>query len=217
MTSGGWRTGRTEGHDGTAACRERDRAVFAGEVDRLMDRLYGTAVRLTRDQTRAEDLVAEAIVKAWSGFGRLEDRDRFEKWLFRILINTYISDRRRRRETPLSDMSDGLDEDGGDDQGLFDRLHQPFLLWWGNPEQQVLDRLLRADIEKALDALPDGYRVVIVMVDVQGFSYAEVADALSVPVGTVRSRLNRARMRMQNALWRQARQRGIGGTRGKDD
>jgi RNA polymerase sigma-70 factor (ECF subfamily) len=92
---------------------------------------------------------------------------------------------------------------------LFDRLHQPFLLWWSNPEQQFLTKMLRAEIERALDALPDGFRTVGILVEVQGYTYAEVAEILSVPVGTVRSRLSRARSLLQKSLWDQAQAAGV--------
>lgn len=183
------------------------RAFFEAEVERLMDRLYGTAVRLTRNGNDAEDLVAEALTKAWANLPGLQDLQCFEKWLFRILVNTLISNRRHRREQLIDDMPDGQDESSG--FSLFERLHQPFLLWWGNPEQQLLDKLLREDIARALDALPGPFRLVVIMIDVQGFSYAETAEMLNVPVGTVRSRLSRGRALLQSALWRQASQMGI--------
>lgn len=183
------------------------KAAFAAEVDRLLDRLYGTALRMTRNRDDAEDLVAEALTKAWARFDTLQDRRSFEKWVFRILVNTYISGLRRQKARP---EEQGVEDDDALDRfSLFEQVHQPFLLWWGNPEQQLLDKLLREDIERALDALPDGFRMVVIMVEVWGLSYAEAAETLNVPVGTVRSRLNRGRALLQRALWRQASQLGI--------
>lgn len=192
-----------------------DRQFFAAEVERLIDRLYGLALSLTRDGADAEDLVSEALSKAWARLDSLHDRQAFEKWMFRIIVNTFISDRRRRKVRPAEESVDGMD-DGGD-FSLFEQVHQPFLLWWGNPEQQLLDKLLRADIERALQSLPESYRVAVILVDVQGFSYGEAADALEVPVGTVRSRLSRGRSLLQRALWRQARQLGIAAARSKGE
>lgn len=187
------------------------RQFFEAEVHRLMDRLYGTALRLARDRTEAEDLVGEALAKAWANLASLQDLQSFEKWLFRILVNTFISARRRQREKPLSDMADTTrDGEEGDAFSLFDKLHQPFLLWWSSPEQLLLDKLLREDIEQALDSLPDAFRIVVVLVEIQGMTYAETAESLDVPVGTVRSRLARGRALLQGALWRQAGQLGIG-------
>jgi RNA polymerase sigma-70 factor (ECF subfamily) len=199
--------GAANGVGGQATSDEHGRRqFFETEVERLMDHLYGMALRLTRNRTDAEDLVAEALAKAWAHLPSLQDLQCFEKWVFRILVNTFIGDRRRQARTP-SDLS--LGQDDGCAFSLFEKLHQPFLLWWSNPEQQLLDKLRREDIERALDALPEAYRIVVIMVEVQGFSYAEVAETLSVPVGTVRSRLSRGRALLQASLWRQAGQLGI--------
>jgi len=162
------------------------------------------ALRLTRNRTDAEDRVAEALAKAWAHLPSLHDLQCFEKWVFRILVNTFIGDRRRQAKGDLS-----VGQDDGCAFSLFEKVHQPFLLWWSNPEQQLLEKLRREDIERALDALPEAYRIVVIMVEVQGFSYAEVAETLSVPVGTVRSRLSRGRALLQASLWRQASQLGI--------
>jgi RNA polymerase sigma-70 factor (ECF subfamily) len=189
--------------------RARRRRFFQAEIERLMDRLYGTALRLTRQRADAEDLVAEALTKAWAQLGSLEDLQSFEKWIFRILTNTFISDRRRPRET----LATELEGEEGDALSLFDKLHQPFLLWWGNPEQRLLDQLLREDIERALDSLPEPFRLAVILVDVEGFTYGEAAEALSIPVGTVRSRLSRARRLLQGTLWKEAQQLGLAAER----
>jgi RNA polymerase sigma-70 factor (ECF subfamily) len=92
---------------------------------------------------------------------------------------------------------------------LFERLHQPFLLWWGTPEQDFLDRLLREDLIRAIEALPERFRIVVVLADVQGLSYLEIAGSLEVPIGTVRSRLARGRALLQKALWDHACDAGL--------
>jgi RNA polymerase sigma-70 factor (ECF subfamily) len=183
-----------------------DRVFFRGEIERLMDRLYGTALRLTRNPADAEDLVSNTVVKAWTNLDKLADRQAFQKWLFRIMTNTFISDRRRMRHE-TGDVS--LSEEGEDGFSLFDRLHQPFLLWWGNPEKDLINRLLREDIERALDALSDEFRTVVILVEINGHSYAEAAEILAVPIGTVRSRLSRARSMLQRALWEHAGTAGL--------
>jgi RNA polymerase sigma-70 factor (ECF subfamily) len=181
-----------------------DRAFFRAEIERLTDRLYGTALRLTRNSANAEDLVSEAVTKAWANLGQLQDRQAFEKWLFRILTNCFISGRRAAREQ-LMEKPDDAEELFS----LFEQLHQPFLLWWSNPEREFLNKLLREDIERALDALPEGFRAVVIMIEVEGYAYAEAADLLGVPVGTVRSRLSRARSLLQRTLWDQAQAAGV--------
>jgi len=190
-----------------------DRAFFRAEVERLMDRLYGMALRLTRNPADAEDLVSEAVTRAWANFSHLVDRKSFPKWLFRILANTFISERRRARpkseNVPLADTEESF--------SLFEKLHQPFLLWWSNPEQELINKLLREDIERALDGLQDGYRTVLILVEINGCSYAEAADMLGLPIGTVRSRLNRARSLLQRALWKHAQAAGLGGPARDED
>jgi RNA polymerase sigma-70 factor (ECF subfamily) len=186
-----------------SADEARRRRFFQSEVERLMDRLYGTGVRLTRNAADAEDLVAEALTTAWSRLDTLQDLQAFEKWVFRILTNTFVSRQRRRRETPATELEQ--EEEEGDPASLFDRLHQPFLLWWDDAEQRLLDRLACRDVERALDGLPDPFRLVVVLVAVEGFTYAEAAETLSIPVGTVRSRLSRGRSLLQDAFWRHAR------------
>jgi RNA polymerase sigma-70 factor, ECF subfamily len=183
-----------------------DRAFFRAEIERLMDRLYGTALRLTRNPADAEDLVAETVLKAWAHFGQLADRRCFHKWLLRILANTFVSNQRRARP----EIFDALDMDDEDCQfSLFEKMHQPFLLWWSNPEQELVSKMLREDIEAAIDDIPTPFRTVLVMIEINGQSYAETADALGLPIGTVRSRLSRGRCLLQKALWEQAREAGL--------
>ncbi len=186
-----------------------DRAFFEQQVTALLDALYGAALRLAKNRTDAEDLVAEAVAKAWGNFSTLHDRACFRAWIFRILTNTFFSECRRPRTTSLEALTEGGDDETPEAFSLFEQLHQPFLLWWNNPEQEFLNKVLREDLEKALDALPEAFRVAVVLSDLQGFSYQEIADMLEVPVGTVRSRLARGRATLQKALWAQARENGL--------
>jgi len=183
-------------------------AVFEKIVTAEMGGLYGTALRLTRNPSDAEDLVAETVAKAWGALDSLTDTGKARPWLFRIMTNSYISDYRRRRAAPeIEAQICGDDED--EDFSLFERLHQPFLLWWGNPEQEFVNKLLREDIGAAIDALSDDFRLAVMLVDVEGFSYRDAADTLGIPVNTVRSRLKRARGCLQKALWRHANEMGV--------
>lgn len=177
-----------------------DHAWFSGEVTALLPSLYGAAVRLCHDRCNAEDLVAEALAKAWQKFPTLADRQAFQAWLMRILTNTYLTQHRAAKSRP---EVENLGADAGD-FSLFERLHQPILLWWGNPEQEFLDGLLRKDLAAAIDSLPERYRTAVILVDIVDMSYAEVAHQLGVPVGTVRSRLSRGRSQLQRALWQHA-------------
>lgn len=182
---------------------------FGEEVQRLLPKLLATAVRLTRNSTEAEDLVADTLVKAWGRLDTLRDRAALHGWLSRILTNTFVSGRRSGSSRTERSFDELAEDEEGKSFSLFERLHQPFLLWQANPEQQFLDRLLREDLVRAIDALPDVYRVVVLLVDVQGFAYQEVADSLSIPIGTVRSRLARGRSLLQEALWKHAVDAGL--------
>lgn len=172
------------------------RARFESEVVTILDRLYGAALRLAKNPADAEDLVADAIAKAWDARDSLEDAARFEGWIFRILTNTFMGQCRKRGTVSFDDPS--VD---GEEFSLFERLHQPFLLWWSNPEQEFLLKVLREDLARALDALPEVFRVVVVLSDLEGLSYREIAEMLEIPIGTVRSRLARGRSLLQQAVW----------------
>lgn len=192
---------------------ETDRAWFAGEVERLLPELFGTALRLCRNRMDAEDLVAEAIASAWLGLPSLQQREAFRGWLFRILTNAFLSGRRAAISRGVHETLDDAAERAAP-FSLFERLHQPFLLWWGNPERAFLDKLLREDLERAIDALPDPFRIVVVLIDVQGYAYQEVAELLEIPLGTVRSRLARGRAALQRALWQHGIDAGLVGSAG---
>ncbi len=182
-----------------------DRAWFEQAVLQVLPELLGTARRLARNREDAEDLAAEAITRAWLHRATLRERDRFAGWILRIQTNLFLT--RRRSEASHPEMA--LDLEGEDDFSLFERLHQPFLLWWSTPEQEFLDRLLREDLVRAIESLPDHFRIPVLLADVQGFSYGEIAESLAVPVGTVRSRLARGRALLQKALWAHACDAGL--------
>ncbi len=199
--------------------RADQQRFFAEEVSRLTDRLYGIALRLTRNGEDAEDLVAETVAKAWSKLGELRERKKFEAWIRRILTNTFMSERRHRRSSPEIPMGPEGDERPGDAFSLFEKLHQPFLLWWATPEEEAIASFLREDVGRALDELPEIFRIAIVLVDIQEFSYAEAAEILGIPIGTIRSRLARARGQLQRALWQHAQDAGLlpGHAPGRDE
>lgn len=183
-------------------------AWFSDAVVVLLPELYGTARRLTRNAADAEDLVAEAVARAWRGRESLSDRNAFRHWIHRILANTYTSWWRSARARPVEEplLDDALTDESF---SLFERLHQPFLLWFGTPEQEFLNNILREDLERAIDQLPDTFRVAVVLADVRGLSYREIADTLEVPIGTVRSRLARGRAALQKALWQHGLDAGL--------
>ena len=187
--------------------RENDKEWFEREVVGLLPALYGTALRLAKNSADAEDLVADTVAKAWQARESLHEVSSFRGWIFRILTNTFLSECRSRACEPEIE-SLLTDSDEGESFSLFEKLHQPFLLWWGNPEQDFLNRLLRQDIESAVEALPLAFRLVV-LADLQGLSYQEIAEALEIPVGTVRSRLARGRGMLQKTLWKQGTDAGL--------
>lgn len=201
----------TEERQQTNADDQELRRFCETEIGVILDRLYATALRLTRNPADAEDLVADTVVKVLANVKSLQDPACFHGWVFRILYNTFNSNCRAKSARPEDTLS-ALGA-GGDDEfepfRLFDKLHQPFLLWWGNQEQAFLDQLEIEDLCQAVDALPENYRIVVVMADIEGFSYQEIAETLEVPVGTVRSRLARGRSALQQALWDYAQDAGL--------
>ena len=183
--------------------------AFETQVLAILGPLHGVARRLTKNEADAEDLVAESVIRAWRARASLADAGAFRAWMFRILNNTFISERRKTLARPREEL---LVDESGEEEGvfsIFERLHQPFLLWFSNPEKEFFDKLLREDLDRALAALPEHHRVVVVLADVEGLKYGEIAETLNVPVGTVRSRLARARCALQRMLWNVARDHGL--------
>ena len=187
------------------------REFFEKQLLELLGPLQGVARRLTGNDAEAEDLVADTVVCALRALDSLECEAAFRAWMFRILNNTFISGCRRAAARPRTESldADECEGDEGPEFSLFERMHQPFLLWFGNPEQEFLDKLLRKDLERALAALPEHHRVIVVLSDLEECSYAEIAETLSIPIGTVRSRLARARSALQKRLWEQAGEYGL--------
>jgi len=128
---------------------------FEAALTRLMDRLYGAVLRFTRNRSDAEDLMAEALEKAWNGFDTLDDLDKFDGWVMRILSNSYISQWRSNKKRAEIFDDEPCPHDLDDRDSIYARLHQPFLPWWGTPEQAFIDKLLGDDIAAAIDAPTD--------------------------------------------------------------
>lgn len=186
-----------------------DKQSFEKQVLAVLGSLHGVARRLCGNEAEAEDLVSEAITRAWRSRDDLADPAAFRAWLFRILHNTFVSERRRAHYA--HEIAIQLEDEGDEEPrfSLFEQMHQPFLLWFSNPEQEFLDKLLREDLERALAALPEHYRVVVALSDLEELTYAEIATTLEIPIGTVRSRLARARSALQKSLWECARAYGL--------
>lgn len=179
---------------------ERDpTAQFQAEALEFLDSLYNTALRLTRNPEDAEDLVQETYLKAFRAEETFEPGTNLKAWLFRILKNTFISSYRKSSLEP--DTEDFADIEGG----LESRLLTPSA---PTPEQELVGQVLDEDVQRALDELAADYRMVVVLADLEGFAYKEIAAILEIPIGTVMSRLYRGRRQLETALLRYARERG---------
>jgi RNA polymerase sigma-70 factor (ECF subfamily) len=172
------------------------RARLEQEALAQIDALYRTALRMTRSPADAEDLVQETYLRAFRSLHQFSEGTNLRAWLFRILTNTYINDYRKRQRRPTNTSLDDIEEFYLYDH-LVDSGVQP---GEERPEDIVLERLTTDNVSTAIDALPEEFRQVVVLADVEGFAYREIADIVGIPVGTVMSRLFRARRRLRVQL-----------------
>ncbi len=174
--------------------RDEHREDFDQTILRYSDELYGTAVRLTRDPSEAEDLVQEAVMRAWAYWDRFQAGTNGRAWIHRILMNTFINGYRRKKRERNVMSQVGVQ--------IADKPQ------WIHSDEGRRREGLGDEVERALEALPEDFRTVVLMVDGSGLSYREAATALDCPIGTVMSRLHRARKRLQGELHGYAREEG---------
>jgi RNA polymerase sigma-70 factor (ECF subfamily) len=184
-----------------------DPSTFAEQAMQYAPQLYSAALRMTRNQADAEDLVQETYLRGYRGFGGFTEGTNLRAWLYRILtnafINTYRSRQRRPTETDLADV---------EDMYLYKRLPTlDTLAASRSAEDQLFDMLTDDEVKQALEALPENFRLAVLLADVEGFSYKEIAEMLDIPIGTVMSRLHRGRKAMQKSLFDYAHARGMAG------
>lgn len=183
------------------------KVFFSRGIEENMNALYGTALRLSRTNADAEDLVAEAVAKAWSAAESLQDRSKFRPWLFRILHNCSVNNYRRSSVRPVETPFEESDDDGL--AALLNEQPDEFLIWWANPERQFFNNVLGDTIMSAIEGLPEAFRTTILLINVEGLTYDEAAEAIGVPPGTIRSRMKRGRTMLQQTLWKQAKEAGL--------
>ena len=159
-----------------------------------LDSLYSVSCRMCRNQTEAEDLVQDTIIKAMRARDQFQPGTNLKAWLLRILTNTFIN--RYRRGGLERDLFDGPNHESLTDSWLGANT----LRAMRDPEQDALTPLVEAEVQRALDALPPEFRLAVVLSDVEELSYKEIADALGWPIGTVMSRLHRGRRMLQKTL-----------------
>ena len=193
-----------------------DERRFQDDALPLLDSLYGAALRMTRNPADAEDLVQETMLRAYRSFESFEPGTNLKAWLFRILTNAYINVYRKKQREPQKVSADELE-----DFDLYQELKNHDPQFQETPETIVLDSLVDSDILQAIEELPEQFRLAVMLSDMEGFSYAEMAEIMDVPMGTVMSRLHRGRKALQKRLWEVARDKGIvkgsanGGSRGR--
>ena len=182
-----------------------DQAKFADVAMEHMPSLYTAALRMTRNPADAEDLVQETYLKAYRAFGGFTEGTNLKAWLYRILTNTYINSYRAKKRRPEESDIDDLDN-----FYLYRRLGGLEGASAGrSAEDEVLDHFTESEVKEAIEALPEQFRMAVLLGDVEGFSYKEIAEILDVPIGTVMSRLHRGRRALQKRLYEFGRQRGL--------
>ncbi len=186
-----------------------DQARFAEQAMEYMPSLYAAALRMTRNPADAEDLVQETFLKAYRAFAGFEQGTNLKAWLYRILTNTFINAYRAKKRRP-----EQADVDDVEDLYLYHRLGGLEAAAAGrSAEEEVLDRFTDDEVKHALESLPEQFRLAVLLADVEGFSYKEIAEILDVPIGTVMSRLHRGRRALQKALFEFGMQHGLVGER----
>lgn len=158
------------------------------------DQLYRTALRMTRSVPETEDLLQETYLKAFRYYSGFEEGTNFKAWLFRIMKNNFINRYRKRKAGPQQVELDELRDSGDELSAAELRLGD------AGPEAMVVAGEMDSDVARAINDLPHDYKMALLLVDIQGHTYQEVADTLAVPVGTVMSRLYRARTKVEKAL-----------------
>jgi RNA polymerase sigma-70 factor, ECF subfamily len=185
--------------------RQEDPALkerFERDAVPLLSGMYSSALRMTRNPSDAEDLVQETFLRAYRGFAGFQEGTNLKAWLYRILTNTFINSYRKKQREPKT-----VPDENVEDWYLYDRLAAQSSE--ASAETTVLEAMPDEDVKAALDALPEAFRMAVLLADVEGFSYKEIASILDIPIGTVMSRLHRGRRALEKALWQRTRERGL--------
>ena len=185
-----------------------DRSQFAVLAMEHMPALYTAARRMTRNPADAEDLVQETFLKAYRSFDRFEEGTNLKAWLYRILTNTFINSYRAAKRRP-----EKADVEDVEDLYLYRRLGDLNSGGFGrSAEEEVLQGITDDEVKQAIESLPETFRMAVLLADVEGFSYKEIAEITEVPIGTVMSRIHRGRRALQKALTDYAATRGLVGS-----
>jgi RNA polymerase sigma-70 factor (ECF subfamily) len=177
--------------------RSEHRLTFEREVLGRRTELYPAALKMTRNPSDAEDLVQETMIRAYAGMRHYEPGTNARAWLYRIMSNTFINTCRKRKREPIHVLSPQLDSP------LLAAVQDAASCPEGcapSAESEVLNRFANSDFFDALIELPECYRAVAYLADVEGYSYRDIAEMIGVPIGTVMSRLSRARAKLRTRL-----------------
>lgn len=181
------------------------RKEFTDDAMQYAPQLFSTALRMTRNRADAEDLVQETFMKGWRAYDSYQQGTNLRAWLFRIMTNTFINKYNAQQRRPTETELDEVEEMylfrrlGAFDQS---KMNQ-------SAEDQMLELFTDDEVKKAIEELPETFRLPVLLSDVDGFSYKEISEMLEIPIGTVMSRLHRGRKAMQKGLYEYAKERGL--------
>ncbi len=205
LGAGGRCLERSEPPNGTRLAAMADQERFEELAMEHMPSLYTAALRMTRNTSDAEDLVQETYLKAYRAFHTFQEGTNLKAWLYRILTNTFINTYRAKKRRPDESNIEDLEN-----LYLYRRLGGLEGASIGrSAEEQVLDKFTESEVKEAVESLPEQFRIAVLLGDVEGFSYKEIAEILDIPIGTVMSRLHRGRRALQKRLYEFGRQRGL--------
>ena len=179
-----------------------DRADFERDAMGLMSSLYSAALRMTRNPADAEDLVQETYLRAYRGYEGFKAGTNLKAWMYRILTNAYLNEYRKKQRRPAE-----TDLGAVEDLYLYRRLGPDAGRLGRSVEDELAGLFVDHEVKQAVEDLPDHYRIPVLLADVEGFAYAEIAEILDVPIGTVMSRLHRGRKQLQKRLYSYAERR----------
>ena len=183
-----------------------DPARFEDDVVSLLPQLYSAALRMTRNPADAEDLLQETLLRAFRGYGGFKAGTNLRAWLYRILTNTFINRYRQQSRQPTEVELGDLE-----DMYLYRRLGESSGAA-RSAEEEALERFVDEDVKAAVESLPEIFRIPVLLADVEGVSYKEIAKIMGVPIGTVMSRLHRGRKALEQVLWEITERRGTVGS-----